>query len=29
VFPNRLLRGGAAAKGVVVEVIGIVVELVA
>jgi len=29
VFSDRLLRGRAAAEGVVVEVIGIVVELVA
>jgi hypothetical protein len=29
VLADRLLRGGAAAEGVVVEVIGIVVELVA
>jgi hypothetical protein len=29
VLANRLLRGGAAAEGVVVEVIGVVVELIA
>jgi hypothetical protein len=29
VFAHRLLRGRAVAKGIVIEVIGIVIELVA